>query len=323
MPRSVKQPTPLLSQLPPSYPAGSPLAVKLIRARHYPAHRHDKELEIILCLEGTATVISAHDTFPIVAGQIITVDQDDVHCIYSDEDNLLAVFHLDLTRSEVYPFEDLRYRFIACATASCRPYNRQYLSEVRDRLLGILYASISGAPYTGAQYREVYESLLHILVDGFSWPYRDDLSSEANEEIKLRLHQINKYVQQHYKDHITIAQLSSRMNISENYFSQFMKKTSYGGFREMLAYVRCYNAELLLLESDLSGEEIASRCGFSSTKYYYRWFRHFWGRSPLQHKKWYRRYAAIPPSFTVYTPEEALPIVQRWLAEDMARRVFG
>lgn len=312
----------MLSNITPPYPPHSPIAISIMNVHHYPAHRHDKELEIIFCLSGTATVISSHEVFPIVANQIITVDQDDVHCIFSDEDNLLAVINLDLTKSQVYPFDDLRYRFIACATESCRPYNRLYHDNVRDILLALIHSYAAETHHTSEEQQDVYERLLALLVDGFSWPYKNDLDAEANEEIKWRLHSINKYVQEHYQDHITISQLSTLNNISENYFSQFMKKTSYGGFREMLAYVRCYNAEILLLTTDLSGEEIAGLCGFSSTKYYYRWFRHFWGRSPLQHKMWYRRYTSSPVVFEEYAPEECLPWIEKWIAEDLSRAVF-
>lgn len=305
-----------------NYIQGSPLAVSVINARRFPAHVHSSALELIFCLQGSATVVTAHQHLPILANELLTFDREDLHCIYSDQDNLLAIVNLDLRRSDRYSWELLQYLFFSCATVVCRPFQKPYHDQVRSILAAILYAYALDEPHNGCHFTAAYKKLLSLLVNEFSWPYKSDLDSEMNDEIRERLNSINAYVQQHYMEKITISQLSRLNNISENYFSQFMKKTTYGGFKEMLAYIRCYHAESLLLNTDLSGQEISARCGFSSTKYFYKWFRKFWGKSPLQHKKWYERYAASGDDYQIIPPEDLLPVIQKWIADDLMNSVF-
>ncbi len=306
-----------------TYKDGIPFSISLINAKHYPAHIHDKEMEIVLCLQGEANVVTAHDTFHVAENQMITLDQQDVHCIYSDSDNLLAIINLDLTKSEVYPFEDLKYRFLTCTTESLRTFHRTYHKTVHKIITSLVYDYACGMRLDRDEYISIYEHLLHLLVDSFSWPYKTDLDTETNPDVKNRLYKINKYVQQNYMGSITIAQLSSMSNLTENYFSQFMKKTSYGGFKEMLAYIRCYNAEYMLLNTDYSGEQISNMCGFSSTKYFYRWFKHFWKRTPLQHKKWYERYINEKDEYVLYPPEEVVSRVQKFIADTECDEAFS
>ena len=301
----------------------APFTVNVVNARHIPVHRHEKELEIIFCMSGSATIITAHDRLEIHPNEIVTLDYEDIHCIYSDVDNKLVIFNVDLSQSDIYPWEDLRYRYFTCYTHSVRSYNRNYHDRVRAILLASAYLYASGKKYKKEEYMDVYERLLKLLVNGFSWPYREDVDAEMNDEIKERINNVHTYLQQNYMNKITISELSDMNGISENYFSQFMKKTSYGGFKEMVAYIRCYHAEQYLLTTDLSGEEISNMCGFSSTKYFYRWFRHFWGVSPLQHKKWYKAYMEEEDNFYEYEKDEILPIIEKWIADDLTTSVFG
>ena len=305
------------------YRDGIPITISLVNARHYPAHIHDREMELILCLEGEANAVTSHETFHISKSQMITIDQEDVHCIYSDTDNLLAIVNLDLTKSDVYPFDDLRYRFLTCTTESLRRYHHEYHQTVYRIISSLVFDWARGINYEPEEYKEIYEYLLNLLVDSFSWPYKTDLETETNPDVKNRLYNINKYVQQNYMNSITIAQLSSMSNLTENYFSQFMKKTSYGGFKEMLAYIRCYNAEQMLLNTNYSGEQISNMCGFSSTKYFYRWFKHFWKRTPLQHKKWYQRYIDEKDEYIKYPPCDILENIETFIAESQCNEVFS
>ena len=49
-----------------NYIQGSPLAVSVINARRFPAHVHSSALELIFCLQGSATVVTAHQHLSLI-----------------------------------------------------------------------------------------------------------------------------------------------------------------------------------------------------------------------------------------------------------------
>lgn len=76
---------------------GTPMGIKVYEALHEPAHFHSDCLEIVFCARGNLNIRIAYEDLTVKEGDIILIDTDDVHCISSDEDNLLISFYIDQT----------------------------------------------------------------------------------------------------------------------------------------------------------------------------------------------------------------------------------
>ena len=92
---------------------GTPMGFKIYEAVHEAAHFHSDCLEVLFCVRGNIKIRIAYEELTVKEGDIILIDTDDVHCISSDEENLLISFYIDQT-SELFGNSDLVNMSFVC-----------------------------------------------------------------------------------------------------------------------------------------------------------------------------------------------------------------
>ncbi len=90
-----------------------------------------------------------------------------------------------------------------------------------------------------------------------------------------------KYIEEHYREKITISALAQMMNISTIYFSSIFKKTFKMSPKQYILDKRLFEGQHLLAETDLSVREIAERVGFENANYFSEFFSAKTGMSAL------------------------------------------
>lgn len=293
----------------------SPLSIKLMNIRHCSSHRHETCIELLYCLSGSLNIYSSHLIMDLQENELVSIDLNDIHYAYSDKDNLILVIHIDLNKCSDYSWERVRYLFFSVATRICKDFQQSSLDRIVDLILASAYIKYSGQVQDSKVYTKLHNSLAALLIEDFSWFAVENLTSRENEKYRERLEGILKYVQLHYDEKITISQLAKRYYINENYLSQFLKTTSFESFSTLLQYIRCYEAEHLLLATDMKIQEISDRCGFSSVKYFHKYFKLLWGITPLQHKFRHLRFCSEPDNFFEYEKNTAFTTVRDYIAK--------
>lgn len=307
----------------PAYIYESNLGISILNIKHYKAHFHEDALEIIFCLKGSVNIVIGARRITLNAGDIFTLDCKDIHCLYSDTENMVATVHINLKNSHLHNWDTLKSMFFLCSNLEHESYQQSYLEDIYSLLWSALYAySSDKGIYSSTTFNNINDRIINIFTDVFSWPYKSDIDSENNEDIKNRLQSINRYVQENFAEKITAAEIAQANGLNVNYLSHFMKKSSYRNFKSMVAYIRCFNAENMLLTTDLSGQEISELCGFSSSKYFYKWFRIFFHTSPLQHKNWHKKYASEKEAYYLYSNEELTSIINSLIAEYYTSKIL-
>ena len=89
------------------------------------------------------------------------------------------------------------------------------------------------------------------------------------------------YLQEHYKERLTIAQIAEAMHFSRSYLSHTFKELTNTSLVGYLNLVRCHNARALLLEG-MSIPDAAAECGFSDLSYFTRVFKKTLGTLPSE-----------------------------------------
>lgn len=299
----------LVKEITPTYIDHTPVMIELLNIRHIRPHRHSDAIELLYCLEGNLRITIAHEDISLATGEIVTVDHDDIHYVTADEDNTVLIIHIDM-KNVGHKWQDIRYIFFSCATKLCKPHQQDALHSVYDIMLIMAYTYFSRAKNSEETLRCMSMRLVDILLEKFSWFAVEGFTAEENKKYRSRLNYISAYLQQHYQEKITISQLAEKVHIDENYLSQFMKRISFLSFTFTVNYIRSYEAEKLLLFTDKSIQEISDLCGFSSVKYFHKYFKAAWETTPLQHKIKYRKIAAIPQSISTYESGDALDIIK-------------
>jgi diguanylate cyclase (GGDEF)-like protein len=99
------------------------------------------------------------------------------------------------------------------------------------------------------------------------------------------LKQVNKYINSHIAEEISLAGISATLYHSPNYFSKRFKLVTGIGFCDYVEQKRMERACFLLLTTDLKVTEIAVKVGYDSPTYFCRIFKTMYRSTPLEYRK--------------------------------------
>lgn len=296
------------------YKNNMPFSAELCRiGKQYP-HRHSTELELVYCLEGTIHLIAADQDYVLTPGQIHSIDYYDLHYLNGSSDNMTLIFHLDL--SALPEWDELRYVYYACESNHCFPYQQPAMDRVKDIILALSTIYFRGDDVDCSR---GVRTLADVLLQYFNWFNYENQDDYMNEDLYARFTRILKYINNNYREKITVSQLASREHMNRTYFSQFISKTVFNSFSNMVNYIRCYNAEILLLTTDMSVSDISFECGFSDPKYFYSAFKSLWHLTPTEDRRRYARQCldakAIKNSSIPFSDDAAAAIIRDYISK--------
>lgn len=96
---------------------------------------------------------------------------------------------------------------------------------------------------------------------------------------------VRQYIDQHYKENITLDLLAQKVSINKYYMAHAFKREYGVSPINYLIACRIREGKRLLSETDLSLSQIASVLGFSSSSYFSQSFRNAEGTSPTEYRK--------------------------------------
>ncbi|AIQ31578.1 hypothetical protein P40081_28110 [Paenibacillus sp. FSL P4-0081] len=96
---------------------------------------------------------------------------------------------------------------------------------------------------------------------------------------------IRSYIDEHYREELTIPLLANMFSVNGNYVSQLFKRETGRTFTEYLTNLRIGYACELLMNSDLTISEIAEKSGYSDYFYFSRLFKRIKGMSPSAYRR--------------------------------------
>lgn len=296
----------------PDYKEGCPVNISIQNIRHTSVHRHLFDTELVMCLNGEVNVKCNHEVFHLKPGQIANVDTEDLHCLFSKTDNITVILHINL-KSVSIPWSELEYSYFACQDFYIQEYQTSALFKIKSIILSAacLYAANGNLSQEGAT--QIGNQIISILVEYFDWFNYRDYHSVTNDELRKRMQTIFSYCFKNYAQKIKISDLTNLVHINPNYFSQYMLKSGYGSFNNMIGYIRCYVAQNLLISSELPVTTIAQNCGFSSEKYFYKYYKYWWHSTPTEFRNWFREYITESDMASVIDSKEAMDFLQPYV----------
>lgn len=309
------------------YGKNDPIHIELTRIRLCRPHFHSSSLEIIYCLEGSLRVHAGYQAPSIHAGEVYSIDCRDIHCLESEEDNLVLIMHLNLSYENRDPLRPgpaepdsqiLQYIYFACESISCQPYQIRPLQWLQEQMLAMACDLAGGTRLL--DHKKQYSRILQTLLRFFNFYTYLNHEYYINPDLYDRFYRILIYCHKNYSSKITLANLAEEEHISRNYVSQFLRRSTFTGFNSMLQYIRSYESEILLLTTDMPVAEVGYSCGFSDPKYYYAAFRRFWECTPTQHRRRMRNFLRREEQAEFLPLPESYSLLQqaavRWLIRD-------
>lgn len=92
------------------------------------------------------------------------------------------------------------------------------------------------------------------------------------------------YIAEHFKERITLSDLSQRCFYNPAYFSRLFKKAFNMSFTDYIMDIRLKHCCELLKNSDYTIDKIIEECGFSDRNTFYERFRNKYGCAPSEYR---------------------------------------
>jgi AraC-like DNA-binding protein len=272
----------------PLFPYNTYLCSIPLDFKYVPMHWHD-EMELIYIKKGKGLLNIDFKAYEVSAGTIALILPGRLHSIEQlaqermEYENI--IFHPNILLSKqtdscssdffqplltgqvsvpaLYTPDSPFYREIsACVDANdeiCKTNPTGYQLFIKSQLFMLFYVLFRNCCIDETQKKD-YKSL---------------------EKMKLIL----KYIENHYMDKITIADIANELSLSQSHFMKYFKNTMGTSFIDYLNEYRLTMASRLLVASDSSILDIASEVGFENLSHFNRSFKKRFGQTPSTYRK--------------------------------------
>lgn len=130
-----------------------------------------------------------------------------------------------------------------------------------------------------------YQMQLDAMAAGRGAPERPAADQE-------RVRRAMEYMDAHLEKPLSLADIAAQSSLHPNYFHRVFSSLAGKTPRQYLLDGRMRRARMLLLNSELTLEEVAKACGFASASYFDSVFKGYTGQTPGQYRG--RRYEKEP-----------------------------
>ncbi len=107
---------------------------------------------------------------------------------------------------------------------------------------------------------------------------------ESKPQDTARLDTIYSYVSDHFKQTISLQEISDKVSMTEQAFSRYFKNKTGKTFTQFVNEYRLVHASKLLSEHHLSITDICFESGFNNFSHFNKKFKEFTGKSPSQYR---------------------------------------
>lgn len=158
------------------------------------------------------------------------------------------------------------------------PYHQEELKKLFKILCNNSYPNIVN---TEVQNQTLTELLLLLLADAFR--YKREYSS-ANRSEKSYVEKACNYINQNYYKEITLSALAENLSLNKSYLVKLFKNELQTTPNQYIKQTRLFYAERMLIQTDLTVENICFSCGFNTPSYFIKCFKENFGKSPLEYR---------------------------------------
>lgn len=246
------------------------------RPTYIPPHWH-RSIEFSLIIKGVVRLWINNNEKILHENDFIFVNSAQVHKLdtIGEENEVLVVL--------------ISYEFLQSVVPDIDSifFDLNKPSDKKERLYEIYQFfyehSIHPHPLDNIKINAYAYELIYILLSDFQscTLQKDDILT------KQRQHRILNYVEEHFKDDLSLSVLSDVAHMNKTYFSRWFKSTFGVNYKEYLMNYRLFQSINDILHTKKSIQYIAYTNGFSSTKSFINTFKLHYDMTPYQYRKQY------------------------------------
>ncbi|UJF31781.1 helix-turn-helix transcriptional regulator [Paenibacillus hexagrammi] len=263
---------------------GLPIRLVLHKKPSYSYHWH-KEFEIFFVLQGEVHIQTTQQRYFVKKHDILLMNCNEIHASnYVGSHNLILIIQLDLSFCKQFgvDFTQLHIHRDELSQAYHRETTRE-LKKILIRMVGEMTSKEVGFQH------EVMACIHHfitLLLRKVPYSKLVNKTDTISEQDLSRLNRILVYMNENYKEQISLKDFSKDEFLSFYYLSHFFKKKVGLTFSECLNQIRIQKAvECMLVNPSENMIDIAHSVGFPNVKSFNRSFKDKYQMTPYQYKK--------------------------------------
>lgn len=284
----------------PSYQEKTPHGNKLSPYAHHHSILSDSSSQVLLhwheeaefgiIREGSAIYHIGSESYHVHAGDLLMIAPNTLHSVYLEEGRSMAsdmlVFHLDLmgysitdqyTVSYLQPFYNGMLKPVSHISRTTPGYAELY--ECMDLALNCVKERL---PFHELLLKEKLNRLFYLF---FQYNYMNEADITRSATLHLeKVKQALLFIQENYKEPLTVSRLAKLCNFSEIHFMNCFKKNVGLPCMEYIIQLRLKVSTDLLTTSTMSVSEIALECGFNNLSNFNRKFKAFYQQTPSEYR---------------------------------------
>ncbi|WP_438977946.1 AraC family transcriptional regulator [Polaribacter sp.] len=115
--------------------------------------------------------------------------------------------------------------------------------------------------------------------DDYTLLNADGFAFEATHQDSNKIEFVYKHINDNFKEHISLDEVSDLVSMTVPSFCRYFKKTTGKTFTKIVNEYRVVHATKLLAESNMSISDISFECGFNNFSHFNKLFKEFTGKS--------------------------------------------
>ena len=241
-------------------------------------HYH-QDLEIIYVMKGKMEIKIDESVYQLQKGDFILINANKRHSCVGTQGILAARFFIDFHILAEH-MGTLQLMFW-CNTVTDKNDAYDQMRSMLDRILDRYYERENESVL---HLHALYFELLHLLTSNFMVKADDVRLNVESSQDRIRVHQIQNYIQANYQTQIRLNDLAQRLYLSNVYLSKYIKEKSDKTFSEIVKNVRMKKARTLLKNTSMTVESIADSVGYQNVEHFNRLFKKKYDVTPVQYR---------------------------------------
>lgn len=249
-------------------------------------HWH-KELELLLVLEGNASLHVGKQVATISSGDFALIPSNAVHMVIGEPNDafrfIAVVFHPDFIRSfgndsiqDKYLTPLFKWQFdCPFVLKDAGTYQKLILditSQYQEKAVGY----------------ELYIKMRLLEICFLLYQYAKDSQIEKQDSKDYRISlakEMMLYLQEQCNETVTLSEMAEQFHISKGHLCRFFKEMTNMSPVDYLNYYRVNKSAQLLRDTNLAISAVAGQTGFNNISYYNRVFRKYMHMTPGEYRR--------------------------------------
>jgi len=262
-------------------------------AKHWQDTTHfHADSEIHFILNGNALIEIDGKDVQLSSGDICLLSPRSSHYPKNSSDTLEKTnFSFRLTQNFNYNHSEKKFSEYVYYSNIFKSVTEYFVSHDKE-LLSIVQKLIT--EQFSPENEHVFKALLAVFFINFArrikehhLPYKEQTIRSASESENSfgQRKTVEEFFQERYPEEISIEDLAEELCLSVPQTHRIVKKFFDGGFKKTLIKQRIEHACMLIKQGNLTLNEIAYRCGYTSYNGFLSAFKNYMGKTPKEYEK--------------------------------------